>query len=117
MAFGTESAVEREIRRRNGRLKNLTKEQEKKLLSLGIQKNLPQNEAVWKEQYEEAKKFYETNGNLNVPKTYLFENGKSIGRWLVAQRKYRKQGTLPEEKIALLNAIGIVWSYDDVWET
>lgn len=102
---------------RNGRLKTLTKEQEKKLLSLGIQKNVPQNEAIWKEQYEEAKKFHETNGNLNVPKTYLSENGKSIGRWLVAQRKYRKQGTLPEEKIVLLDVIGMVWSYDDAWES
>lgn len=102
---------------RNGRVKTLTKEQEKKLLSLGLQKNVPQNEVIWKEQYEEAKKIYEINGNLSVPKTYLSENGKSIGRWIIAQRKYRKQGALSEEKIALLDAIGMVWSYDDAWET
>ena len=97
-------------------VKRLTETQINKLKSLGIRENVSRNDLAWEENYAGAKAFFEKNGHLTVPKTYVAENGKQVGRWLTTQRKYRKEGKLTESQIEKLNNIGIVWSYDDVWE-
>lgn len=101
---------------RSGKKKTLTEEQTKKLMSLGVQKNVLNNDILWQEQYVCAKEFYEKNGHLNIPKNYVSENGKSVGRWLAIQRKYKNDGGLSEERIALLDEIGMIWFYGDKWE-
>ncbi len=101
---------------RSGKKKTLTEEQAKKLMSLGIQKNVLNNDILWQEQYVCAKEFFEKNGHLNIPKNYVSENGKSVGRWLAIQRKYKNDGKLSDERIALLDEIGMIWFYGDKWE-
>lgn len=101
---------------RGGEKKTLTAEQEKKLMSFGIQKNVFNNDILWQEQYACAKDFFEKNKHLVIPKDYVSENGKLVGRWLTAQRKYKREGTLTGERIALLNKIGMVWFCEDKWE-
>lgn len=101
---------------RSGEKKTLTAEQEKKLMSLGIQKNVLNNDILWQEQYTCAKDFFENNGCLIIPKDYVSGNGKMIGRWLTAQRKYKREGKLSDERIALLDKIGMDWGCDDKWE-
>lgn len=46
----------------------------------------------------------------------MLADGRKIGSWLTVQRKYRREGKLTEEQINLLDAIGMVWSFDDTWE-
>ena len=101
---------------RSGKKKTLTEEQAKRLMSLGVQKNVLNNDVLWQEQYVCAKEFFEKNGHLNIPKNYVSESGKSVGRWLAIQRKYKNDGNLSDERIALLDEIGMIWFYGDKWE-
>ena len=101
---------------RSGKAKLLTPEQEEKLLSLGIRKNVSRIDIAWEEQYECAKEYYKENGSLSIPKSYVSENGKAVARWLTIQRGYRKKGKLSDEKIRLLDEIGMIWEFEDPWE-
>jgi hypothetical protein len=74
--------------------------------------------ASWDYMYAEAKAYYNCNGNLEVPMRYKTEKGYSLGRWLFTQRKVREGeqfGILGEDRIKLLDDIGMVWdNYRDV---
>ena len=77
--------------------------------------------ASWELMYMEAKKYYETYGNLNVPKWYVSESGYSLGSWLMTQRRVyagSKDGLLDEDRIRLLSEIGMRWesASDANWE-
>ena len=68
--------------------------------------------ASWDYMFDEAKKYYEQNGNLEVPTKYKTEQGYSLGHWLSTQRKVRRGeqfGILGEERIEKLDSIGMVW--------
>lgn len=91
---------------RNRTVKKLTEEQIKKLGSVGIKANTSRGDSAWEEQYAEAKRFYETHGHLTVPKGYVGQNGKSLGRWLQLQRTNSKQHKLSAERMVRLNEIG-----------
>ena len=91
-------------------VKKLTDEQTKKLKSLGIRENTTRNDLAWEEQYRAAKSFYQANGHLLIPKTYVSESGKSVGRWIQTQRTNRKQGKLTGKQVMLLDEIGMVWN-------
>lgn len=101
---------------KNGTKKTLNEEQEKKLLSLGVQKSVTNSDISWQEQYTCAKEFFKENGHLNIPKNYISKNGKSVGRWLAIQRGSKYTGKLDAKRIALLEDIGMTWSYDNPWE-
>lgn len=103
-----------QIARMNGKVtgrssgaRRLTDEQTEKLKSLGIRENTSRNDLAWEENYAGAKEFFEKNGHLSVPKSYLSENGKQIGRWVITQRKYRREGKLSPERMRLLDEIGL----------
>ena len=74
--------------------------------------------ASWDLMYQKAKEYYETNHHLEIPKRYRTAEGYSLGQWLLTQRKVRAgevYGRLGAERIAKLNAIGMVWdSYRDL---
>lgn len=70
--------------------------------------------STW-EQYFQAAWVYsrEHEGSLgSLPARYVTENGLSLGNWVQTQKKIRtgrQQGSLTDEQIARLNAIGMVW--------
>ena len=69
--------------------------------------------ASWEDMYRCAKAYYETKGDLNVPYVYKMEDGYSLGTWIYTQRAVRKglqRGILNEERIALLDSIGMLWT-------
>ncbi len=77
--------------------------------------------ASWDLMYGEARAYYEANGNLEVPRRYKTPSGYSLGNWILTQRRVRageQFGNLTDERIAKLDAIGMVWgSYRDLsWE-
>ena len=96
--------------RRTKSVKSLTEAQIKKLKLLGIRENVSRNDLAWEEQYTAAKAFFERNGHLLIPKTYVSDSGKSLGRWVLAQRANRKQGKLTDKQVRMLDEIGMVWS-------
>ncbi len=68
--------------------------------------------ASWELMYRHAEDYYRRNGHLNVPRRYKTPEGYSLGNWLLTQRKVRngdQYGRLDEERIARLDAIGMVW--------
>ncbi len=75
----------------------------------------------WRVFYSEAKKYYEKNGNLLVPSSYITENGFTLGTSIAnlrsAYRRGKRTGFLTEDRIQLLNSIGMVWDMlQYVWE-
>ena len=71
---------------------------------------------VWESHYAEAKRYFESHGDLLVPVGHLEADGKNLNRWLITQRKYRLAGKLTQKQIERLSAIGMVWQFDDPWE-
>ena len=59
-----------------------------------------------------AKAFFEKNGHLSIPKTYVSDSGKSVGRWILAQRANRKQGKLTDRQVRMLDEIGMAWNME-----
>ena len=69
---------------------------------------------TWMDKYELARSYYEHHGNLEIP--YRFktlngyerdENGTSLGKWITYQRQAYKNGRLTEERLELLQEIGM----------
>jgi hypothetical protein len=89
--------------------KKLSKEQVEKLESVGIRKDVSRAEVAWEEQYQEAKKYYEICGNLEIKKGTKATNGKDLGIWIATQRRNYQKGNLKEEQVKRLGAIGMIW--------
>ena len=61
--------------------------------------------------YQEAVKYREKYGNLNIPDIYISDSGMLLGRWIRnLHEQYRKKDPeLTAEQIILLENIGMVW--------
>ena len=75
----------------------------------------------WDIMFEVARKYWEENGDLNVPKRYMTEEGYSLGPWLETQRRVRNgqdAGVLTPERIRKLDSLGMRWERlnDLSWE-
>lgn len=67
----------------------------------------------WTRMYDLAKDYYEKNGNLLIPRSYLVNfSGETykLGSWLHNQRSLYKRGKLSLDRILLLEDLGIKWS-------
>ena len=69
----------------------------------------------WWSMYEEAKKYYEEFGNLNIPINYLTSNGKKLSDWIIRQRRNYKLGKMPSEHKEKLDEIGFIWDLGNTW--
>ena len=58
-----------------------------------------------------AKKYYEENGNLLIPRDYKAINGEPLGIWLSTQRDNYRNGTLSQERTIALESINVVWNF------
>ena len=77
--------------------------------------------ATWDIMFEQAKKYFDENGNLDVPKRYFTPEGYALGSWLMTQRRVYKgevNGNLTQVQIDRLNSIGMRWesASDVAWE-
>ena len=67
----------------------------------------------WWEKWELARQYYEEQGNLNMPQSYVTKEGVWLGKWLYLQRerhrKKEKGRQLTEKQTAALDAIGMDW--------
>ena len=98
--------------------KFLTPERVELLNSIGMIWN--KRQYLWDEKLAEARKYFNEHHDLNVPTNYICDNGINLGGWISDLREmYEKKdhGTLTEEKIAQLEAIGMTWQsrYDLGW--
>ncbi len=71
----------------------------------------------WRACYEKAIRYYAENGDLNVPKYYVTEDGVKLGTWITSQRVSYIKGTLGKPKERLLDSINMSWNmYVNKWE-
>ena len=76
------------------------------------------NDNKWNNGYEYAKKYFNDNGNLYVNKEYKTKDGFDLGIWIVNQRIAYYLNKLSDDRINLLESIGMVWNvYSDKWTT
>ena len=92
----------------------LTEDQIDRLDTIGmVWKTKP--EQKWDKGYEEARIYYETNGKLDVPASYVSPTGYRLGAWITDQREKGREKHLPDRR-ERLDAIGMLWVKPDPWE-
>ncbi len=75
-------------------------------------------DAAWNNGFDRARAYYADNGNLNVPASYTEEDGFRLGAWISAKRSLYRRGSLPPERAAQLEGIGMVWDVlAYLWQT
>ena len=89
----------------------LTEEQIHRLNELGMLWN-GKFESDWEKAFEEAKRYKQQHGDLNIPVKYKTASGLLLGRWVVRQRDFRKQGRLSAARKQKLDTLGMVWEKD-----
>lgn len=92
----------------------LTHKQIEKLKTLPMEE-VGRKDNRWWSMYEEAKKYYEEFGNLNIPVNYLTSNGKKLSDWIIRQRRNYKLGKMPLEHKEKLDEIGFIWDLGNTW--
>ena len=65
-------------------------------------------DAKWEKAYALAAAYYEENGNLNIPRSYVTASGERLGLWLASQQWSYPKGKLSDEQVERLNRIGTV---------
>ena len=105
-----------------GKRGNISKEQISLLESIGIEWK-SQRDKKWQWYYEHAKEYYLIHNQLNIPSSFVAEDGCKIGAWITRQRKaYRYKAEnltmkhkplITDEEILLLEDIGMIW--DVTW--
>ena len=117
---------------------DLTKEQILRLSEIGMIWE-GKHHATWEKSYAIAYKYYKEHGNLDVPVSYITEDGFQLGRWVRRQREtyqtiakvtkdlkidstskengnntnFSKQSVTRMQK---LSQIGLNWELKDSWE-
>ena len=91
----------------------LTEEQVERLSRIGMYWG-NRNDRKWNEGYQEAKRYFDAHGDLNVPAEYVSPGGYNLGNWVKRQRYTRQNpeksgAVLTEERIAKLDEIGMRW--------
>ncbi len=79
------------------------------------------NDYTWSRNYQAAKAYFERYGTLDVPADYVTETGLPLGSWIANLRTCRRSQSrrqyLTPQRIAELDAIGMVWRVSDrLWE-
>jgi superfamily II DNA or RNA helicase len=74
-------------------------------------------ERGWEAGLVACRAWCEEHGSLaNVENDFVF-GGVRLESWLTKRRQAKKQGQLPEDRVAALDELGIVWGpHDDRWE-
>lgn len=63
----------------------------------------------WHDGYGHARAYHAGHGNLTVPGKHVTAGGFRLGAWLTWQRTDRKHGALAQDRVRLLDQIGMTW--------
>jgi superfamily II DNA or RNA helicase len=76
-----------------------------------------QNTYEFLEMFEELKKYYFKNNDLDVDRNFLTETGKNLLGWINRQKSNYRRAELSEDRIELLNSIP-AWNWERIkqWE-
>lgn len=95
---------------------NLSEERIAKLDEIGmVWENV--RELSFNRYYQEAENYFAEHGDLLVPANYVTESGAKLGAWITYQRNAKLHNRLSDERVEMLEAIGMQWSLVDyAWE-
>ena len=102
----------------NNKRKSLTEERKQLLEAIGMRFKTRDNDEAWMKFYEEAKKYYEEYGNLEIGLKFVTEDGLRLGKWISTQRRLKTINRLSTEREKLLLEIGMrfkVRDNDEAW--
>ena len=105
---------EQKLRGEGKKTKKLTDEQKSKLSTIGMKFGINSDDAAWMKNYEKVRAYYEEYHALDMKGS---DDSASLKRWLLIQRKKRKDGLLNDEQISSLDAVEFVWEIDDGFST
>jgi hypothetical protein len=63
----------------------------------------------WQAALAQLRAFRQRHGHTGVPLRYVTASGLKLGNWLSTNRRARHAGTLPEDRIAALEQLGVTW--------
>lgn len=99
----------------------LTPEHIAQLDAIGMVWEVP--DYVWSQNYNAAVQYHRAHGDLNVPTTFVTEEGIRLGAWIYRLRKWRNDPDaesegLTDEQIRLLDDLDMIWHSrnDAMWE-
>ena len=94
-----------------------TEEQTELLKKIGVCFDTLTADEIWERNYNSAKKYFERNGNLDVPRSYITDDGIKLCGWINCQKSKFRSGILSESRADKLCLIGIEFdnSSDIAW--
>ncbi|MEU1605999.1 DEAD/DEAH box helicase [Micromonospora matsumotoense] len=99
-------------RRTDHRLARLNDDRTRALEALGMHWSI--RDAAWHRNLATATTFTHREGHL-LPRRGHREGDIDLSRWIHTQRIARRDGNLPQDKIAALDAIGMQWEIPSGW--
>lgn len=66
----------------------------------------------WLERITQLEEYKKIHGDCNVSQTNPIPKYKSLGKWLNGQRQFYKHGNLPEDRVNLLEDLGVIWNVE-----
>jgi superfamily II DNA or RNA helicase len=66
-------------------------------------------EEKWQRGMAASRAYRESKGHLVVPGSFVSDDGFPLGKWISHRRAFRRNGILSAERIAELDALGMVW--------
>jgi len=88
----------------------LTDEREKKLDSIGFNWLLKDRTIFsWEDGFDALSKYKEEFGHLYIPQKYINDQGFTLGRWIVTQKRQITIETMSEKRKDKLNWVGFHW--------
>lgn len=112
-SLGSWLSIQRRVRA--GKIKGiLTQTQIEKLDRLEMRWETYE-EMDFSRKYEIARRYYNLHGNLNISARFITADGVALGKWICKMRVFRRNNSsrLSEEKIRMLDNIGMVWDVTD----
>lgn len=80
------------------------------LAKLGVSWQLRDPDARWHRALSALQRYRDTYANTLVPRWYVDQDEFPLGRWVSEMRQRKRQGRLPAQRIATLEALDFVWN-------
>ena len=116
LSLGDWVQSQRQIRKGKRTFGTLTQQQIEQLDGIGMVWET-RSETAWAKGLEAAKHYHQQYGDLQVPSDYKDGNGFALGIWVRDVRRRYRSGGLTQDRVAELEALGMVWNMvDSRWE-
>jgi hypothetical protein len=99
--------------RQSKRRGTLSRDRIHRLEALGVVWNTA--DTAWEHRFQELVEFRAREGHSDVPQDY--HANPQLGRWLRKQREAKSTGTISQNRVKRLEALGVTWEpLDEAWE-